>query len=710
IEVRVAAAGLNFRDVLNALGMYAGEAGPMGQECVGTVVGVGAGVAHLRLGDEVMGMASRTFSTYVTGSAAGFVVKPANLDIEDAATIPVAFLTAEFGLNRLARMAAGDRVLIHAAAGGVGLAAVQLAQRAGAEIFATAGSSEKHAYLKSLGVRHVMSSRSLDFAEQIRQLTGGTGVDIVLNSLAADFIEKSLSVVKHGGRFVEIGRAGIWTAAEMAAVRPDVEYFPMLTHDDIAAIQPVLAALAGAFSTGELKPLRRVSYSIHSAVDAFRYMAQAKHIGKIVLTLESPAASRDRPPLTSEATYLITGGLGALGLHVAQWMVEAGARHLVLSGRSLPDAQAGEAVARLEAAGAEVRLDRADVSSAADVRRLIDEISQGMPPLRGIVHAAGALDDGTLRHQTWPRFDRMLGAKARGAWNLHEHTRTAPLDFFVMFSSMVSVLGGPGQGIYAAASAFLDGLAHHRRRLGLPALTIDWGAWSGNGMAGRVTDRDRARWTELGYGLIAPEEGVTILGRLLAQAPPRPQVAVLPIDWAALLGQFPQGGEPPLLTEFVQTQAARAVPSVPVGRTLLQDLEAIAPSGRRAAVLGFVRGSALRVLGLEAATEIDPRQPLRDFGLDSLMAVELRNVLAGAVGRTLPATLLFKHPTIDALAGFVIEAAGLSAAAVETVAVPDGDVAAIGALDDDDVRKLLAEELAALSSTDWSGSDRSGSG
>ena len=700
VEVAVIAAGLNFRDVLNALGMYEGPAGPLGGECAGRVVAVGPGVETLKPGDEVMGMALATFSHFVTAPAAGFIRKPANLDMEAAATIPMTFLTAEYGLNRLARMKAGDRVLIHAAAGGVGVACVRLAQRAGAEIFATAGSPEKHAFLKSLGVRHVMSSRSLDFADEIQRLTGGEGVDIVMNSLAGDFIEKSVSVMRQGGRFIEIGRAGIWTAEQMAAARPDVQYFPiLLRHDHLELIQSMLVDLAAAFESGQLEPLPRRTFAMRNAVEAFRYMAQARHIGKVVLSIDSlePAA----PALRADASYLVTGGLGALGLNVARWMVAGGAKQIVLTSRSAPTAEASAAISQLEAEGAVVRVVRADVASAADVDRLFDEISAHLPPLAGVVHAAGVVDDGMLLQQTWPRFERVFGPKILGAWHLHQHTKSLPLDFFVMFSSMVSILGGPGQGNYVAANAFLDALAHHRRESGLAGLSINWGPWQGDGMAGRVSQRDLARWAEQGHGLIQAEQGIAILGRLLAR-PPAPQVAVLPVDWSKLFRQFPDRSEPRMLAELAD-RYARPASAAPVRKQRLADtVAAAAPNRRAAVVLAFVRDEALKVLGLDAATTVDPKQPLREFGLDSLMAVELRNVVAGAVERTLPATLLFKYPTIEALGDFVLESLdikGDTAGASEPAA--DATTAAVESLSEDDVKKLLAEELAALSGADW---------
>ena len=709
IEVRVAAAGLNFRDVLNALGMYEGEAGPLGSECVGTVIAAGADVTHVRLGDTVLGMVAGGLRTYVTARAGAFVAKPDCLTTEEAATVPVTFLTAEYALNRLAGMRRGDRVLIHAAAGGVGLAAVQLAQRAGAEIIATAGSAEKHAFLHALGVRHVFSSRTLDFADRIREVTAGEGVDLVLNSLSGDFIEKSLSVLRPGGHFLEIGKSGIWDVDRMAAARPDISYHRIYLGDvDHSLVQEMLRGLMAAMEAGRLTPLRFKTFPLTRAVDAFRYMAQARHIGKIVLTLDAAAAPRR---IRADATYLITGGLGALGLKVASGLARLGATHLVLVGRSAPSEEALELIRLIEQHGAVVRVARVDVSREREVARLLEDVGCTMPPLAGVIHAAGVLDDGVLGEQTWARFEKVLAPKVAGAWHLHRLTEAVPLDFFVMFSSMVALFGGPGQGNYAAANAFLDALAHHRRGQGLPALSINWGAWADAGMAAAVAERNHGRWREQGFGFIQPDEGIAILERLL-QSAPGAQVAALPIDWPTLLRRFPTGAEPPLFSELAVSLAdsSRAAATPPRPVSLRAELASVAPGRRRSLVQKRVREEAVKVLGLGSDAQPDTRQPLRELGLDSLMAVELRNALADALGQALPATLLFKYPTLEALAEFLISQLGGDASPDRAReengpgSEADQDLLDLEACSDDEARELLSRELESLAGS-WTEPD-----
>ena len=702
VELRVTAAGLNFRDVLNALGMYEGPAGPLGAECVGVVTSVGDGVRHLAVGDTALGMAVGSLRSYVNAPADTMIVKPAALSDSEAATIPITFLTAEYALNRLARMKKGERVLIHAGAGGVGLAAIQIAQRAGAEVYATAGSAEKHAYLHSIGVRHVLSSRSLDFADDIQKLTSGEGVDIVLNSLTGDFISRSVAILRRGGRFLEIGRAGIWTKDQMRAARPDITYFPIyLGEPDVkpAEIQALLRDLMPAFASGELRPLRHQVFAFADASPAFRHMAAARHIGKIVFDV---AGETGPARLKADATYLVTGGLGALGIRVARWMADAGAKTIVLTGRSAPSERARTAIADLTNDGVDVVIAAADVSRAEDVDRLIGGLA-GRPPLAGIVHAAGVIDDGVLLQQNWSRFAKVFGPKVLGAWHLHTRTLDQPLDFFVTFSSMVTVVGAPGQGNYAAANAFLDALAHHRRAIGKPGLTINWGPWADSGMAAGVDEREQRRWKSQGVTLIQPEEGLAAMARLLSHRHAPAQVAVLPLDWSVVLHRFAAGEEPPFVADLAAALSRGKQTTVAAPRSkLLPELAAAAPHLRRGLALSRLRAEAVTLLGLGQGAKVDAVQPLRELGLDSLMSVELRNAIAELLDRKLPATFLFKYPTLDALTDFVVslvaDAPGPAAESAESPSETSSEP--VSDLSDEEARKLLMEELDTLSA-EW---------
>lgn len=654
VEIRVHATGLNFKDVLSALGMYPGDPGPLGSECSGVIVALGAGVSQLREGDAVIAFAPGSFGRYVTTSASFVVRKPAQLGFEEGATVPIAFVTASYALTHLAKLRAGERVLLHAAAGGVGLAAIQIAQRSGAEIFATAGNPQKRRFLRSLGIQHVMDSRSLAFADEVRRITGGTGVDVVLNSLSGDFIQTSLSLVGARGRFVEIGKIGILDHVQAAAVRPDVSYH-VVALDQLAAegsplIGSMLQELRDAFESKALRPLPRRVFAIEHAVEAFRFMAQARHIGKLVVS-QAPLQTQ-AGLLAADATYLITGGLGALGLSVARWMIEQGARNLVLMGRDTGREQAQQTVRELQSQGARVVVEQGDVAYRPDLARVLARIDSSMPPLKGVVHAAGILEDGVLEQQAWDRFARVFPAKVQGAWNLHKSTESVALDFFVLFSSVAAVFGSPGQGNYAAANAFLDALAQHRRALGQPALAIDWGPWSDAGFAAGVDQRGQQRWAALGVRALRPEQGLAALGQLLSDD--AVQAIALAVEWPALIRQFPRGAGTSLFAQMAAEVERRGTVSSAAGHAdLLRRLREARPAEAVELLRDFLRGQVAQLLGFDPDHPLDTAQGLLEMGMDSLMAVDLRNRLFAAIGHSLSPTVVFDYPTIDALTGYL---------------------------------------------------------
>ncbi|MCL4202089.1 MAG: aminotransferase class I/II-fold pyridoxal phosphate-dependent enzyme [Pirellulaceae bacterium] len=637
VEIAVLATGLNFRDVLRALGMlqeYETQIGIQseqdvwfGFECAGKVVAVGPGVDRFQVGDDVVALYPGSMASHVTVDAKFLVHKPPAMTAEQAATIPLAYLTSHYGLNRLAGLKAGDRVLIHAAAGGVGQAAVALAQRAGAEIFATA-SPGKWDFLRSLGVQHVMNSRTLDFADQVMEATGGRGVDVVLNSLNGDFIPKSLSVLAEGGRFIEIGKIDIWTAPQMATERPDVSYFPFDLGEEEqnrpGLVQSMLDELFVQFESGELAPLPHKVFAIDDVVAAFRHMAQAKHLGKVVVTL-ADHQQLDTVPVRVDGTYLVTGGLGGLGLQVADWLADRGASHIVLTSRrnSLSDV-AQQVIHGIQSKGVTVTVVAGDISRESDVRRVLEQIAQHSPPLRGVIHAAGVLEDGVLRQQSWANFERVLAPKILGAWHLHRQTQSLPLDFFVCFSSVASLLGSPGQSNYAAANAFLDALAQHRRACGLSGLSIHWGPWNAIGMTADKDQRDRDRWLASGMGTIPVDRGLAALEQLLRQF--RARVGVLPIVWPKFLKQSPKNDSRTMLAEIAATVAATGQPTQRGQERagIMGRIEATPPAGRGALVRAHVAELVAKVLGVGAA-QLDRVQPLKNMGFDSLMAIELKS-------------------------------------------------------------------------------------
>jgi NADPH:quinone reductase-like Zn-dependent oxidoreductase/predicted O-methyltransferase YrrM len=656
VEIRIAAAGVNFRDVLNAVAMRT-DSEPLGGECAGRIVAVGEGVHELAIGDHVVGLAEASFATYATTDAKLVGKIPDGVGFAEAATLPFCFMTAHHALSVLGRLAPGETVLIHAGAGGVGTAAIQIARELGARVLATAGSDEKRVFLKSLGVEAVLSSRDLTFAEQVLMLTGGRGADVVLNSLAGEFIAESVRCLSAEGRFLEIGKRDIWSNEQFRAVRPNGEYYAIdlavMRNNDPQGTAQLFALVLDKVRKGDWQSLPLTSFRLEHAAEAFRFMAQARHIGKVVLVeddLDAAATMHVRP----DGAYLVTGGLGGLGLLTAQQMVRRGARTLVLAGRRAPSKETQAVIAAMEAEGARITVVQADMARPEAVARVLAAIEAGPVPLRGVVHSAGALHDGALVQQSWDRFAEPLGAKVDGAWALHVLTRHARLDFFVMYSSIASVLGSAGQANHAAANAFMDALALHRRARGLPALSISWGAWKEIGAAAdrNLHERVGAR----GIGMIAPEQGLLALEQLSARA--APHAAFFPVQWDVFLkGDVARS---PFLSRVGASQVAAPVarPVVappPASAAIIAELQAATPARRNELLLTFVAEHVARVIDAPDWRGIDPRQPLSELGLDSLMAVDLRNRLGAGLGlgRSLPATLVFDHPTIEALAAYM---------------------------------------------------------
>ncbi|SEC54765.1 polyketide synthase 12 [Amycolatopsis tolypomycina] len=617
-EVRVAvrAAGVNFRDVLTVLGMYPGPAGPLGLEAAGVVVEVGSEVSGLAAGDAVMGIFTGAFAPTAVTDARLVIPKPAGWSWAEAAAAPVAFATAHHGLAGLARLTAGESVLVHAAAGGVGQAAVQLARHLGARVFGTA-SPAKWPVLG--GCDRVASSRTLEFEDVFRAATEGRGVDVVLNALSGEFVDASLRLLAPGGRFVEMGKTdlrdpdGVWYRA-----------FDLL-ETGAAGMGPVLAALSPLFASGVLRPLPVTCWDVRQAAEAFRFLSQGRNVGKVVLTL--PAAPRP-------GTVLVTGASGGLGGLVAPH-VARGARNVVLTSRRGIAAEGMPAtVAAVAGRGAAVRVVACDAADRAGMTAVLGAIPASAP-LRAVVHTAGVLDDAPVEALTPERLAAVLRPKADAARLLHELTRDQDLDAFVLFSSVSGIWGTPGQGNYAAANAFLDALALHRRAAGLPATALAWGPWDrADGMAGKLSEVDWTRLADRGLRPLSDADGLALLDTALAGAAP----FVVPARVS--------GGSAPLLSGLTRRPPRRrtGAPAADPG------LAGLAPEERERALLRAVRTQAALVLGMAGPDAVGAERSFRDLGFDSLTAVELRNRLSAATGLKLSPTLVFDHPVPAALA------------------------------------------------------------
>jgi polyketide synthase 12 len=673
IRIQVRAAGLNFRDVVVALGAIADEG--LGSEAAGVILDTAPGGTSLRRGDAVMGLfPHNAFAPTAITDERMVVPIPAGWSFTQAASAPITYLTAYIALVEIAGLSAGRRVLIHAGAGGVGQAAIQIARHLGAEVFATAHPT-KHHVLNDLGVDpgHIASSRTLDFVDAFRDATGGQGMDVVLNSLSGDFVDASLRLLPRGGSFIEIGKTDIRLAGDVAAAHPGVDYHAYdLSSASAESLQPAWAALTEMFAAGVLKPLPTTSYGLLNAPQAFRDMSQARHTGKIVLI--PPAV------LDPEGTVLITGGTGMLGAIFAEHLVTRHRiEHLLLVSRSGPDAPgASELQQRLAQLGAQVAITACDTSNPAELAAALDTVAAGHP-LTAVIHAAGVLDDAVVTELSPQQLDTVLAAKADAAWHLHRLTADRDLAAFVLFSSAAGILGGPGQANYAAANAVLDALARHRHHAQRQATSVAWGYWqSPSGMTAHLNTTDLTRLTSSGLTPITSEQGLALFDAALTSQ--RPNLLASPFNTGALTRQARRNALDPILSALITSrrQAAAASP-----RTLAATLATQTPQQRLDTLTALVTATTAAVLAHPDPAALDPDLPFKDLGIDSLTALELRNTLNQHTGLTLPATLALDHPSPTALATYLADL-------LTDTAAPAVPAAEVGTRGDEPVDNRLA--------------------
>jgi acyl transferase domain-containing protein/NADPH:quinone reductase-like Zn-dependent oxidoreductase/acyl carrier protein len=666
LEIEVKAAGLNFRDVMYAMGLLPDEAlesgfagQTVGMELSGVVTRTGKGVTGIRTGDEVIAFAPRAFATHAVTRMEAVMKKPADWSFESAATISTAFFTVYYALVELARVRPGERILIHGAAGGVGIAAIQLARHLGLEIFATAGSEEKRDFVRMLGVDHVLDSRSMRFADEILALTAGGGVDVVLNSLAGEAVVKNLRILRPFGRFLELGKRDFYENSRIGLrpFRNNITYYG-IDADQLMAANPVLtgelfAKITALFNEGILHPLPHIVFDSSEIAEAFRHMQHSKQVGKVVVTspgaavsgVVSTAAPR-RLSLRADATYLVTGGTSGFGLRTAEWMAARGARFLVLASRRGVLTDEGRAiVASLKALGVTVEIVSCDVGSRDSVSALLERIRSKMPPLRGVVHSAMVIDDGLLKNLSEAQLEKVLRPKIAGAMLLDELTRNDRLDLFVLYSSATTVFGNPGQGAYVAANLALEALASIRASVGLPSTCAAWGPIDDAGYLARNQQIKEALGSRMGGRAITSEEALETLESLILREVVNS--AWLDLEWGKLSKFLPSAGAPRFdcFRHESEDQSAQGGEV----RSIREQFAGLNHDQAVALLKEHLVQSIATILRMDHA-KLDHRKSLFDAGMDSLMAVELAATLEESLEIKLPMMALSEGPTIQKLA------------------------------------------------------------
>jgi NADPH:quinone reductase-like Zn-dependent oxidoreductase/NAD(P)-dependent dehydrogenase (short-subunit alcohol dehydrogenase family)/acyl carrier protein/SAM-dependent methyltransferase len=664
VAIEVKACGLNFRDVMWAMDLLPEEAlsdgfagATLGLECAGIVRAKGPGVEGLEAGARVFGFAPAALGSHAVTAAHAVLPIPEKLSFAAAATIPVTYLTAVYALGAIAKLQEGERVLIHGGAGGVGLAAIYYAQHCGAEIFATAGSEVKRAFLRALGVPHVLDSRSLSFADEVMALTKGEGVDVVLNSLYGEAMERSLGLLRPFGRFVELGKRDFYlnTRVGLRPLRNNVSYFA-LDADQLPARRPdraraVLTDVLALMERGVLRPLPHQAFSFSDVQDAFRLMQASGHIGKIVLVPDerepSALGAPRRFPIHPDRTYLVTGGLSGFGLATARYLCAEGVRHLALmSRRGAATPGAEEALQSLREAGADARAFACDVAERAALSAALRDIRATMPPLAGVVHAAMAIDDSLVTDLTGKRLAHVLAPKLSGALNLDRLTRQDPIELFILYSSATTLLGAPGQGSYVAANLALEALSRARMAKGLPSLAVAWGPIADTGyLAAKDAERE-ALARRLAAQPMPAREALECLPALWASG--LPSVACVTVNWHGARQRLAVLSSP----TFADIAGSMAKTD---GTSLREHLQGLSADEARELVVALLREEIARILML-APDRIDPSKALSELGMDSLMAVELRLALEAELGVEIPILSLADNTTLVALARRVVNA------------------------------------------------------
>jgi acyl transferase domain-containing protein/acyl carrier protein len=626
IEVAVSASSINFADVLVAFGRYPSFEGHLplpGTDFAGVVTAIGAGVTDHKVGDHVGGMSpTGCWGTFVTCDARLAAQLPEGLSDAQAAAVTTAHATAWYGLVDLARIKAGDKVLIHSATGGVGQAAIAIARSVGAEIYATAGSDGRRQLLRDNGIEHVYDSRSVDFADGIRADTAGYGVDIVLNSVTGAAQLAGIKLLALGGRFIEIGKRDIYgdTRIGLFPFRRNLSFYGvdvgLLSVSNPAETRALLDTVYRATADGTLPMPHATHYPLAEAPTAIRVMSSAEHTGKLVLDI--PRTGRSSvilPPeqarvFRGDGSYIVTGGLGGLGLFLAEKMASAGAGRIVLSSRSAPSQKVLETIEMIRSIGSDVVVECGDIAEPGTAANLVANATATGMPLRGILHAAGVVEDATLANITDELLVRDWTPKADGAWHLHHAAADQPLDWFANFSSGAALLGSPGQGAYAAANSWLDAFTHWRRSQGLPAISIAWGAWAEVGRATAVAETTGAA--------ISAEEGAYAFETLLRhQRAYTGYTPIVGVPWLAALAERSRFFE---VFQAGQSRSGTSKFRAELNETPFEEW----PTKLRTMVAEQV--------GLILRRAVDPDRPLPEYGMDSLGALELRTRIETETG------------------------------------------------------------------------------
>ncbi len=674
VEVQIKASALNFRDIMIAMGLLsdaAVEGGLFGRtfglECAGIVTAVGNDVTNVKVGDEVMATAPSCLGGYAYPYGVHCVKKPENISWNEAASLPVVYTTAYFSLIHHCRLQKGEKVLIHAAAGGVGIAAINIANAVGAEIYATVSTQDKRDYIEALGVKpeNIMNSRTLEFADELMEKTNGEGVDVVLNSLSGSAIYKSVRCLSAYGRFIEIGKTDIYRNSKLG-LQPfgnNLTYYGVdvdrLFKQKLEFGGQLFQESIDYFVNNNFKPHPVTVFPIARLADAFQFMGGARHIGKIIVAMEgevdiAPAAEIK---FKEDGSYLLTGGASGFGLSVAEWMTTKGAKNLILMSRSGPKTDyEKDLVKKMEANGVNVMIAKGSVNDPDDVARIFKDIADKMPPLKGVQHAAMVLDDGSIPEIDHERYMKVFKPKAVGCWLLHEATKDMDLDHFISYSSISAIYGNPGQVSYVGANSFLDNFSHWRRAQGLPATTINWGVIGDVGFVARNAAQSGVVGELLykqGWKTFSIQQATWILEQMLLNNPV--QRVATDSDWEMIGGFYPHSANSSRFAHLVSEKELSAGSGAGSGDGALKSaLFEAKPEERNEIFLDQLKDTFARVLGT-VPDKLDVTEPVTKYGLDSLMANQIRNWIQSNVSIDYSMMKIMRGPSMEEMTTQIVD-------------------------------------------------------
>lgn len=673
IAIKPKVSGINFRDVMYSMGLLSDEAvengfagATLGLELSGVVTDIGADVSEFSIGDEVIGFAPACLSSRVVTKTTAIAHKPEQWSFRAAATIPTTFFTAYYALVHLAQLQPGEKILIHGASGGVGLAAIQISKYLELEIFATAGTDEKRDYVALLGADHVMDSRSLKFADDVLIETGGEGVDAVLNVISGEAVNRNLSVLKPFGRFLEIGKRDFYENSKIGLrpFRNNISYFGIdadqLLVERSELARRLFAEMMSLFKDGSLRPLPYRVFVADQVQEAFRYIQQSRQIGKVLISFESgypKAGVIDQQILDKrefacqkEKSYLVTGGTRGFGLKTAEWLVSRGAESLVLVSRSGKVDKADQHIIEaLQSEGAHIEISSCDVSDGEAVRSIIDRINISDYPLAGIVHAAMVLDDTLLQNMSKDQLERVLKPKVKGAWNLHKYTESVDLDLFLMYSSVTTYIGNPGQANYVAGNSYLEGLVNYRRHKGLTGQFVAWGAIDDAGYLTRNEDVKDALESRTGRSALPSSKALGFLDRFLHSG--QAGICYVDLDWA-VIQQFMPAANTPKYHEL--SRMARSFGSSNQREDIQSMIQGLSHSEVVELIQGMLVDEVAQILRL-SGSDLDLDKPISEVGMDSLMGMELVAAIDAMFSIKLPIMQIAEGATISKITGFIAD-------------------------------------------------------